>query len=327
MPAKIFVSYSHEDEAMRARLEVHLKPLIREGLIDAWHDRRLLAGDNIDEGISEALESADIILFLVSPDFLASNYCIEREFKRALERQQAGLARAVAIILEPCDWMHPPLSQFLALPEDGIPISKWPIHNEAFLYVVKQIRLILETLPVSKGPASSSPAPVARVGIPFQPTHRSSNLAIHKQFRDDERGRFLNDSFVFIQNYFEQSLRELQARNNEITTEFRPLDADRFTAKIYRSGEEESACSIIRSEGGLAGRWGITYQSGIAASRNTMEGSLSVADDGQALGFDKDGLNMLGMRMKVQDQANLLSQEGAAESLWARLIEPLQRPR
>jgi TIR domain len=71
----LFFSYSHKDEALRDRLETHLAMLKRQGVISTWHDRRLIAGDNVDEGISRELERADIILLLVSPDFLASEYC------------------------------------------------------------------------------------------------------------------------------------------------------------------------------------------------------------------------------------------------------------
>ena len=89
----VFFSYSHKDEALRDQLETHLAMLKRQGVILTWHDRRLVAGDNIDSGIAKELDQADIILLLVSPDFLASDYCYGIEVARALERHAAGEVR------------------------------------------------------------------------------------------------------------------------------------------------------------------------------------------------------------------------------------------
>jgi len=65
----LFFSYSHQDEALRDQLEVHLSVLKRQGLIEAWHDRRIVAGKEFHGEISAHLEAADIILLIVSPDF------------------------------------------------------------------------------------------------------------------------------------------------------------------------------------------------------------------------------------------------------------------
>lgn len=88
--AVVFFSYTHRDESMRNELEVHLTMLKRQGLIEAWHDRRIVAGNDFDRSISAHLESADIILLLVSPHFLASDYCYDREMTRAMERHECA---------------------------------------------------------------------------------------------------------------------------------------------------------------------------------------------------------------------------------------------
>ena len=119
--ASLFFSYSHKDESLRNELEVHLAMLKREGTIEAWHDRKIVAGDELDKSISAELEKAEVILLLVSPDFLASQYCYEVEFQRAMERHVSGSARAVAVILRPCEWQQTPLSKFLVTPTDGRP--------------------------------------------------------------------------------------------------------------------------------------------------------------------------------------------------------------
>jgi len=138
--AKLFLSYSHKDEALRGELEVHLTMLQREGTITVWHDRKIDAGDVLDGAISAQLTSSDIILLLVSPDFLASSYCYDIELKQAMIRHEDGNARVIPVILRPCDWHYAPFSKLLAAPKDGKPITKWSNRDEAFLDVVRQIR-------------------------------------------------------------------------------------------------------------------------------------------------------------------------------------------
>ncbi|WP_445628750.1 toll/interleukin-1 receptor domain-containing protein [Nostoc sp. DSM 114167] len=88
--ATIFFSYSHRDETLRDELEIHLAMLKKQGFIETWHDRRITAGEEFDKAISKNLEEADIILLLVSSDFLASNYCYDIEMQRAMEKHEQG---------------------------------------------------------------------------------------------------------------------------------------------------------------------------------------------------------------------------------------------
>src|SRR6185295_6399426 len=105
---EVFFSYSHADETLRDSLQKHLALLQREGLIRPWHDRRIGAGEVFEKAIDSRLESAHIILLLISPDFLASDYCYDIEMKRALERHSTGEASVVPIILRPSDWKSSP---------------------------------------------------------------------------------------------------------------------------------------------------------------------------------------------------------------------------
>jgi len=97
MPVNVFISYAHRDERLLDSLRRHLKPLERNGLIGSWHDRKIVAGSEWTQAIDHALESADIILLLVSEYFLASDYCFEKEMKRAMARHEAGDARVIGI--------------------------------------------------------------------------------------------------------------------------------------------------------------------------------------------------------------------------------------
>src|ERR1039457_471366 len=136
----LFLSYSHKDEVLRDQLETQLTMLKRQGVISVWHDRRLIAGDYVDAGISKQLEVADIILILVSPDFLASEYCYSVEMTRALERNAAGEARVIPVILRPCEWQHAPFGKLLATPKDGKPVTKWADPDEAVSGIAHEVR-------------------------------------------------------------------------------------------------------------------------------------------------------------------------------------------
>lgn len=140
-PIQIFVSYSHQDEALHNELAKHLTPLEREGVIQRWHDRQLTAGAEFGDEIDASLNRADIILLLVSPDFIASEYCWGKEMKRAMERHEAGEARVIPVILRPVDWHKMPFGKLLALPKDGKAVTNWSDLDTALLDVAKGVRL------------------------------------------------------------------------------------------------------------------------------------------------------------------------------------------
>ncbi|MDQ3817128.1 MAG: DUF4113 domain-containing protein [Acidobacteriota bacterium] len=137
---KLFCSYSHKDEEFRNELEIHLAALKRQRIIETWHDRKIGAGKEFDSEISGHLESAQIILLLVSPYFIASDYCYDIEMKRAMERHTCGEARVIPVILHPCDWQGLPFGKLTATPKDGKAISKFPNLHDAFLEVTLAIK-------------------------------------------------------------------------------------------------------------------------------------------------------------------------------------------
>ena len=145
-PIEIFISYSHKDEALRERLGTHLSLLRRQGVIDAWHDRQIGAGDEWAGAIDAHLNSAAVILLLVSADFLASDYCYDLEMNRALERHDAGDARVIPVILRSVDWRGALFAKLQALPKDGMPVTSWPDQDEAFTDIARGIRKVVEDL-------------------------------------------------------------------------------------------------------------------------------------------------------------------------------------
>ena len=109
-PIELFYSYAHNDAALRDELEKHLSLLRREGYT-GWHDRKIPAGKEWADQIDEHLDNAAVILFLVSADFVASDYCWQVEMTRAMERHEAGDAAVIPIILRPCDWKSAPFGK------------------------------------------------------------------------------------------------------------------------------------------------------------------------------------------------------------------------
>jgi hypothetical protein len=318
--ATLFFSYSHRDEALRDQLETHLSMLKRQGFIETWHDRRITAGEVFDTAISANLERADIVLLLVSPDFIASDYCYDREMMRAMERHAADSCTVIPVILRPCDWHDGPFGKLIATPKDGRPITQWPDVDAAFLDVTTAIKAVLRkhgSSPEESATGSPDAFPPLRKVAPSS-SERSSNLRVTKRFTDRDKDQFLHDAFEFIARFFENSLAELAARNLGIEGQFRRIGANRFIGVAYRDGDAVARCSVFLGDrtGFMSG---IAYSYDDSTSTTGFNESLSVEQDEQTL-----YLKALGMSMRRQSDGKL-SPEGGAELYWGMFIEPLQR--
>jgi hypothetical protein len=185
-PISLFYSYSHKDEALRNRLEAHLTPLLADGAISGWHDRRITAGTEWEGAISENLDRAGVILLLVSSDFLASPYCRDVEVKRAMERHEAGTARVIPVVLRPCNWQTSLFGMLQALPQDGKPVTEWSNRDRAFTDIARgigeaAIDLVARTQNVLAPAGLSDPKTSARpqagnVGSGARPKHRTDTV-------------------------------------------------------------------------------------------------------------------------------------------------------
>lgn len=141
----VFVSYSHVDEKLKDELVKHLEPLRRLYGFKAWHDRKINAGDEWKKAIENELASADVILLVVSIDFINSKYCYDVELEAAMERHAQGKAIVVPVILRSCMWHHTPFAKLQALPKDGKAVLSWPNQDDAFVDVAEGLRRMLET--------------------------------------------------------------------------------------------------------------------------------------------------------------------------------------
>src|SRR5450755_1635144 len=162
-PIEIFFSYAREDEGLRRELESHLAVLKRQGLITSWSDRQISAGEEWAQEIDKHLNTAHIILLLISPDFLASAYCYSVEMQQALKRHELGEAYVIPIILRPVLWQETPFGKLQALPSGAEPITspRWNSRDEAMYDVVVGIRRVIGESAVISAPSKT---------LPFTPT-------------------------------------------------------------------------------------------------------------------------------------------------------------
>ncbi len=170
MPVDAFISYAHEDEEHLETLRTHLALLRRQGRIRAWHDREITASESWRDEIDAALERAELVLILVSPDFVASDDRWDVELGRALERRAVGV-RVVPIIVRPTDWQSSALGELQALPRDARPITRWPDRDQAWLDVVRGLRQLLDEL-------AAGPAQAAAVPQDDEQRHRDGSLLV-----------------------------------------------------------------------------------------------------------------------------------------------------
>src|SRR5215472_14257957 len=160
MPISIFICYARKDEALLNELKTHLKPLERQGLIRLWYDRDISIGTEWEPQIMRHLNTAQVVLLLVSPDFMNSDYCYSIEMKRALERHERGQARVIPIILRPVFWHGKPLGELQALPTDGKPVTDpdWHDKDRAFYDITQGLYTVVKQL-------MPAPLPVEKLAV------------------------------------------------------------------------------------------------------------------------------------------------------------------
>ncbi len=158
---RVFISYSHKDTELRAELEAHLAILKRIDAIDAWHDGKIMPGQEWEKAIWDEFEAADLILLLISANFVESDFCFSKELTRAMERHEAETAHVLPVMIKPCVWKGAPFEKLSGLPTDMKAVTSWENQDEAWTNVVEGIaarvnRLDLKRLAPPNGPVSMS---------------------------------------------------------------------------------------------------------------------------------------------------------------------------
>ena len=148
---KLFYCYAREDKALRDELELHLSNLKRQYHLINWHDREILPGEDWKQTIEAHLSTATVILLLISPHFMASNFCYGKEMARALEREKAGTCNVLPVLLRPTGWEDAPFSYLQMLPTDARPVTSWSDRDQAFWDVAMGIRAVVKSLLLNSG--------------------------------------------------------------------------------------------------------------------------------------------------------------------------------
>lgn len=286
------------------------------GKITTWHDRCIIPGQEFENQIDLYFSQADIILLLISSDFIASDYCYQVEMTNALERHNRGEAVVIPVILRECDWHQLPFGRIMAATIDGKPITKFASHDDGYFQVAGAVSRAIANLEAKKthqatqisSPVSANPTFQA-IETVFAP--RSSNLSLPKRFTDLDKDRACRDGFEYVARYFEGSLAELKKRHAGLEVDFHKRDADAFTCAIYMGGSKVGQCAIWRNSGRNMGMGDIGYsQDGTIG--NTYNESLTIDNNGQILGFRP----LMGVFGAGSSREALLTNEGMAEHLW-----------
>jgi TIR domain len=146
MALEVFLSYAYQDHTFGRELEKHLSGLKRQGIISSWSNIDIVPGTEWHLQIRNHLNAAQIILLLISADFMASEFCYSIEMTRAIERHQVNQTRVLPIIVRPCDWKSAPFAALQVLPTAGRAVTRWPTHDDAFEDVVQGIRRAVDDL-------------------------------------------------------------------------------------------------------------------------------------------------------------------------------------
>ncbi len=145
-PIKVFISYARQDEVFKDELIRHLNPLVRNNTIKSWHDGILMVGEEWEPSIKKQIEEADVILLLISPDFMASDYIDDVEISKSLDRSRKRETVIVPIIIRPTNYSSFEISKYQALPKDGKPVSTWLYRDEAWIDITHQLKNLFDSL-------------------------------------------------------------------------------------------------------------------------------------------------------------------------------------
>jgi TIR domain len=191
-PLEIFCCYARKDQSLLKELVIHLTPLQRRGLIVIKSDININAGAVWEEEIKKHLNTAQIILLLISPDFIASEYCYSTEMQQALERHDSGEARVIPIILRPTNWKGAPFDKLQVLPTNAKPVTdrrSWLTEDEALNDVAEGIRIVVEGISKSSLAKTSLQVKVERSNPPIpykqnEPSEPMYRAATEEQFHE-----------------------------------------------------------------------------------------------------------------------------------------------
>ncbi len=240
MGINLFISYSHKDEQYKDNLQEHLSGLKFQGIINAWDDRAILAGEKWDDEIMQNMRNADIILFLVSPSFMASGYINDVEIKYAMERHEKGEVIIVPVIIRPCDLSSLTISKFQAVPKNAKPIVEWDNMDNGYLDVVLQLKRLINKIGKVKNNNSSK---IEKTTESIEHTSEiteyiTANIRkmINAAFNDETLQIFCMDYFTGVYD----NLANQQSKNQKINSLLDYTKSKLITDKLIELLEQEN---------------------------------------------------------------------------------------
>jgi hypothetical protein len=305
---KAFVSYSHQDEQYVKTLRKHLALIEREGLIDFWYDREILAGAVLDSDIEEQLETCDLFLAIISPDFISSNYCYEVETSRALARHLEGTMRLVPIIVEPCEWKRTPLKDLKGLPKDNKPVSDWKNPNTAFLDIATELRRILEAKRQTN-PTTATLEIHAEKSVVKTPR-------VKRTFDAIDRADFNSNSFIEIREYFIQSAEELN-KIDGIKCRIEKYSETSFGGRVINNQYQHGDSGItVHMSNGSRGFGDIYFSGAEHANPDTANGWYNIEATDYELLYRGNGMLQIYSNEEFIGTAN-----DVARKLWSDFMQ------
>lgn len=197
MNIPVFYSYSHKDDLYRKELETHLELLRRSNLIEGWSDREIAPGSDWEEEINFNIQKAKIILILLSPDFIASDYCYETETIFALEQHEKKEATVIPIIIRPCLWKLSQFKKLQVLPKAGQAVTIWGDRDSAWLDVAEGIIKVIEELRAEQDNTSTNDTGTALGSIS---SARAKFLLGENHLQEIDTTEYLFDENVPVKN-------------------------------------------------------------------------------------------------------------------------------
>jgi TIR domain len=217
MTWNVFYSYAHDDEVYRERLVTALAPLRQAKFIAEWHDRKIEPGADWNAEIASQADSADLFLVLLSPEFLASDYCQGVEMERAFARVKKGTAKVLPILLRPCLWEVSTFSAIQMIPRDANAITSWPSIDEAYRAVAKEIHAIVSApRPQIESAEGIDGSPEPRFDASMELVRRQLRSYARQYERIRLRMRPSNERTSQMESLF-QKMRSLAARSVSMT--------------------------------------------------------------------------------------------------------------
>ena len=322
---KGFVAYSKADSDAVDRLLVHLKGLEHEGVIETWYDRQLAPGDEWDAKIHVELSAADVVIFCVSADLLATDYVQRVEIPEAITRHNRGEAAVIPIIFRKCAWEGSALGKLQGIPAKGDTVQDYAQQGDLDNIWTEVAVRVREAAKAHQKKHDEDSTDASNREAPPETWIRSSGtkpigLSERGQASDLEQDDFTHATFSAIRDYFQASLENLKEANPGCETRLREISEDAFEASVYVNGQRRAICGVfVQNRPGWAG---IGYSTDGVGDRNSYNESLSLARGERGARLKWQAL-LAAMHRPTAIDTSEMGPDEASRHLWSLFVQHL----